>query len=741
MGIWRCLHPRLLFQENLTLILGSLLFLMGMGITIGFALSTQAKPQASQAVFTMILLPAFFIVAGFLIHYWRIISEDLLRILPGFRRQAIGIFVFILILLLVIIAGEMRFSNIPLAGAFILTVYVAFWAAFYAILLNTGGSRRKDRKYWQGFPLLPVYPLIFFPPARDVFLAIPAPVDSVLGILLLLLIVLLMRKTPRQWQEFLSEYLHRPQDIRIQNISWSAPWRWMPGNWHNPILDTARRPQGILAVLFIQPLFPAALIALQFLRVGTSHWPQVLPFLPVIFLLPVLSWGNWSARAFDWQYLTLTGYFGGNHQQASTHIVKSYAAHTSLLALVLLFWPALILILLGYPILQISMILLILYMGILVLAWAPMGIIGLGFTGILQQIILLLSFGLDAVLVLRSAHYWFYRHLIHVPFHLRGTLVLMFMALVSVGFAAYLVRQRLSRSDWNLSQFSAQKIRQTGQKYTLSAENNKQRTTRKSLNTHWGPWAAIILFLSFFFGQAIIVIIMVMLRDFVVGAQLGMHYALLHEKMPPLVLEKSLHQISTTFRIWLGILSYTLCALAILIFLLMKFPREVWRKAEGFAWRKPSRPNAYLLALILVILIGLIAHGLFQVFPPPSHLNPRALGLFEGLKGSGLRHYVVLLLLIVIAPFTEEIIFRGAIYAGLRRRFSSGWSALFVSLLFVLAHVPSKIEQFHYPPALIIIVLLAAALIFLRIRYRSLWPGILLHMVWNGSGFLLLLWH
>ncbi|MBU2840880.1 CPBP family intramembrane metalloprotease, partial [Acidithiobacillus thiooxidans] len=58
-----------------------------------------------------------------------------------------------------------------------------------------------------------------------------------------------------------------------------------------------------------------------------------------------------------------------------------------------------------------------------------------------------------------------------------------------------------------------------------------------------------------------------------------------------------------------------------------------------------------------------------------------------------------------------------------------------------VAHIPSKIEQFHYPPALIIIALLAAALIFLRIRYRSLWPGILLHMVWNGSGFLLLLWH
>lgn len=69
------------------------------------------------------------------------------------------------------------------------------------------------------------------------------------------------------------------------------------------------------------------------------------------------------------------------------------------------------------------------------------------------------------------------------------------------------------------------------------------------------------------------------------------------------------------------------------------------------------------------------------------------------------------------------------------------WSAIFVSLLFILAHIPSKIEQFHYPPALIIIALLAAALIFLRIRYRSLWPGILLHMLWNSSGFLLLLWH
>ncbi|MBU2758757.1 CPBP family intramembrane glutamic endopeptidase [Acidithiobacillus sulfurivorans] len=689
----------------------------------------------------MILLPAFFVVAGFLIHYWRMISEDLLRILPGFRRQAIGIFVFILGLLLVIIAGEMRFSNIPLAGAFVLTVYVAFWASFYAILINIGGIRRKDRKYWYGFPLLPVYPLIFFPPARNVFLAISAPVDSVLGILLLLLIVLLMRKTPREWQDFVSGYIHRPQDIRIRDIPWSALWRWMPGNWHNPILDTARRPQGILAVLFIQPLFPAALMALQFLRVGTSHWPQVLPFLPVIFLLPVFSWGTWSARVFDWQYLTLTGRFGGNHQQTSTHIVKSYAVHTSLLALVLLFWPALVLVLLGYHSLQIGMILLILYMGILVLAWAPMGAIGLGFTGMLQQIILLLSFGLDAVLVLRTAHYWFYRHLIHVPFHLRGTLVLMFMALISVGLAAYLARQRLRRSDWNLSQFSAQKIQQTEQKYALSAETNKQPATRKSLSTHWGPWAAIILFLSFFFGQAIIAIVIIMLRDFVVGAQLGMHYALLHEKIPPLVLKTALHEISTKFRIWLGILSYTFCALAILIFLLMKFPRAVWRKAEGFAWCKPSHPYAYLLALVLAIVIGLIVHELFQVFPPPTHLNPRALGLFEGLKGSGLTHYVVLLLLIVIAPFAEEIIFRGAIYAGLCRRFSPGWSALFVSLLFVLAHVPSKIEQFHYPPALIIIALLAAALIFLRIRYRSLWPGILLHMVWNGSGFLLLLWH
>lgn len=59
----------------------------------------------------------------------------------------------------------------------------------------------------------------------------------------------------------------------------------------------------------------------------------------------------------------------------------------------------------------------------------------------------------------------------------------------------------------------------------------------------------------------------------------------------------------------------------------------------------------------------------------------------------------------------------------------------------ILVHIPSKVLQFSYPPALLIVALGALILIVLRVRYRSLWPGILFHSLWNGGGFLLLLWH
>ncbi|WP_308389251.1 type II CAAX prenyl endopeptidase Rce1 family protein [Acidithiobacillus sp. AMEEHan] len=36
------------------------------------------------------------------------------------------------------------------------------------------------------------------------------------------------------------------------------------------------------------------------------------------------------------------------------------------------------------------------------------------------------------------------------------------------------------------------------------------------------------------------------------------------------------------------------------------------------------------------------------------------------------------------------------------------------------------------PLALLPVLLLAVALVWLRMRYRSLWPSIFLHLLWNG---------
>lgn len=449
-GIWRCLHPRLLFQNNLNLIAGVGFFGCG---TAGILSLETNHPHAANAFFSILALSLFFLVSGFLLHYWRLISEDLLRLLPDFHRQSRNLFFVLLLAVMALFFGEVLHTHIPMSGAFMFSTYIAFWAAIFAWMMSLGGLRRKDRKPWRVFPLLTVYPVLYFAPARKAFLAIPGFLDWTLGTVLVLLIALMMGKTPQEWQEYGKALLHFPKEFRLRGIAWGAFWRWMPGTWHSPILDTGRRPQGIPAVLLIQPLIPLLIFGLEYARFGAQRLPALLPFFPVLFLIPVMTWGAWPMRVFDWQYLMLTGRFGGSHGQASVQILKSHAAHTSLLALALLFWPALILILLGYPALQISMILWILYCGMLVMAWAPMGAIGLGITGIWQQIIMILSFLLDAFLVARSGHYWFYRHLIHVPFHLRGTGVLLLLALLCVGIAAFLARRKLQHSDWNLSDY------------------------------------------------------------------------------------------------------------------------------------------------------------------------------------------------------------------------------------------------------------------------------------------------
>jgi hypothetical protein len=79
---------------------------------------------------------------------------------------------------------------------------------------------------------------------------------------------------------------------------------------------------------------------------------------------------------------------------------------------------------------------------------------------------------------------------------------------------------------------------------------------------------------------------------------------------------------------------------------------------------------------------------------------------------------------VVVAPVTEEVFFRGFVFAGLRSRYDWRWAAAISSLLFAAAHL----QLTFFIPAFLLGYLFA----FLYQRSDSIWPGMILHAVVNG---------
>lgn len=152
---------------------------------------------------------------------------------------------------------------------------------------------------------------------------------------------------------------------------------------------------------------------------------------------------------------------------------------------------------------------------------------------------------------------------------------------------------------------------------------------------------------------------------------------------------------------------------------------------QSLGFRKARLGQTFTWAIVLMAAIFGV-NILYQYLITALHLNIQTNDqvLLAQSKYAPLSTYATLLVATFIAPFCEELFFRGFVLMGFARAMPSFWAVVLSSLLFAVAHGD--------PGSFVVLFIIGLALAFLRLHTRSLWPSILLHIFNNGLGALLL---
>jgi len=156
--------------------------------------------------------------------------------------------------------------------------------------------------------------------------------------------------------------------------------------------------------------------------------------------------------------------------------------------------------------------------------------------------------------------------------------------------------------------------------------------------------------------------------------------------------------------------------------------------ATAIGWRLTRRPArqvfplrpvgvlllavAVLTCLAALVLLSELDNLIRVVAPPPEAIDQLMLSVTGG------SFWGSLLALVVVAPLTEETLFRGVLLRGFRSRYSPRAAIWWSAILFALFHL----NPWQMPSALLFGLLFA----WMTIRANSLIPSILAHAATNS---------
>jgi membrane protease YdiL (CAAX protease family) len=131
-----------------------------------------------------------------------------------------------------------------------------------------------------------------------------------------------------------------------------------------------------------------------------------------------------------------------------------------------------------------------------------------------------------------------------------------------------------------------------------------------------------------------------------------------------------------------------------------------------------------------VVLAGLLMSVLYDLLM--SQFGEESSSLILDFTDTALGLATITILAVVLAPFAEEIFFRGFIFTGIGNRYGYGWGAVFSALIFAIAHLMQ-------PGAFLPIFLLGLLLAWLYKKTGSIWACIITHSVYNSLALVFML--
>lgn len=241
--------------------------------------------------------------------------------------------------------------------------------------------------------------------------------------------------------------------------------------------------------------------------------------------------------------------------------------------------------------------------------------------------------------------------------------------------------------------------------------------TRQSARS-FGPVSAVLVTLGAFFGSQLLA-----------GLLIGVVLSLTGKKTA----EAAQTLTDSTFGRFMFVLVVELLTMAILYWFIRR--RGIKLKEIGLGRLPRFSDFGYALVSFVAyfILLAVIMYFINENLPSVNLEQKQQIG-FESATGT-LSLALVFISLVVLPPVVEEIMIRGFLYSGLRRKLGRLVSAVVASAIFGMAHLQLGAGAPPLYVAAIDTFVLSMVLIALRERTGSLWSGMLVHALKNGLAF------